>query len=1018
MKTNIVKIPVPAAALICGLAAVLAFLLSPSLTAAQSMDEQGLIDVLKSNATLQEKDAACAGLKRIGTARAVPVLAELLADEELSHSARYALESMPAPEAGRALVEALDKTSGLIKAGIILSLGRRRETQAVLALSRLLADSDLNVACMAAAALGRIGGAPGNRALLDSLSKKSEARLRDAILDGLLAAANLELAEGRRDAASTVFEKLLTMPAPDHLHAAAYRGLIASADRIRALELVKTAIRGDHGPMQMAALEMARSLDFPELTRVLCESLPRAAPPMKVALVEALRQRGDPAASPSLAALVKSPDREVRVAALAGLGELGDATAVASLLEASGSTDEAEMKAGRRALLVLQRGDITRALITQLASGEPAARAEAARALAGRGDKDAVASLTAVARENSEPVRGAAFLALGQLADTTHIPALVRLVVEAKDDDSLDKAREALSAACLRLKGQGVQVDANPIIDGLAGAPPKTRGALLEAGSVISDERLRAAMRRALSDPDESLRQAAAIALCGTRDPDLLPDLLGLAKQAADPSRRVQAVRGYIRLALDPDNVRSSPAERVSALRQMMPVARPEERWALLAGLARMSDPAALELALTMLEDPATRAEAAQAVTTIASSLAGTRREHARIALEKVMAAVTEPEQRQAAAVVLQGIDPNAAAVSPVTFRRVKVDGDFRSEGVAVADFNRDGRLDIATGNILYLGPDWKPRPMLTAAKEYKPEGYSDEFLCFAEDIDHDGWTDLIVVGFPGAKTRWLGNPGRRGGPWKEYLAVEETGNESPDWVDVDKDGRKELIFVSENGMAFASPGKDPTKLWPIRVIAAPDDPRPGHGLGQGDINGDGRNDVVCPEGWWEAPSDPARVPWRFHRAKLGFEAPAQMLVFDADGNGRADVVSSGAHRYGLWWYEQTPEGWEPHEIDHSVSQVHALHLADLNGDGLPDLVTGKRFWAHREGDEGIDDPAVVCWFELRREKGQPTWIRHDIDFDSGVGLHFQIIDLNGDGLLDIVTSNKKGVYLFLQEKR
>ena len=1018
MKTHNVKIMVFALALVCSFGAFRAYRFVPAITGAQSSDEQRLIEILKSFAYLQEKEAACVELKRIGTARAVPVLAGLLLDKDLSHSARYALESMPAPEAGLALVEALDRTTGLTGAGIIHSLGRRREARAVPGLSRLLSDPDLGLASAAAAALGRVGGEPATRALLDALSKKSEARLRNAIMDGLLEAANKELAEGRRDVAYSVFQKLLPTSAADHLRMAAWRGLIASADRNRGLKLVKTAIRGDDGPAQMAALEMARTLNFPELTPILCESLPKAASPMKIALIEALRQRGDPAAAPSLAAMAKSFNKGIRIAALMGLGELGDATAVALLLEASGSNDDAELKAGRYALLILRHGDVTNALVAQLTGGQPAARVEAARALAGRGDKNAVASLAAVAKQSLDPVRGAAFLALGRLADVTHIPALVVLVVNAKNEAALDEARETLSAACLRLQGRGIRLDPSPIIDGLAGAPPKTRAALLQAGSVIPDERLRAALRSALIDPGQSLREAAALALCDARDPELLPDLLSLAKNAADPSRRVQAVRGYIRLALDPDNVRLSKAERVNAIKQVMPLARPEEKWAVLAGLAKIPDLAALELALSMLEDPLTRAEAAQAVTTIASSLAGIQREHARIALEKVLATVTEPDQRKATAAVLQEIDPNATTVSPVTFRRLKVDGAFRSEGVAVADFNRDGQLEIATGNVLYSGPDWKPQSMLAAAKEYKPEGYSDEFLCFADDIDRDGWTDLIVVGFPGAKTRWLRNPGRRGGPWQEFPAVEKTGNESPDWIDLDKDGRKELVFLSENGMALARPGADPTKLWTIRVIASAADPRPGHGLGVGDINGDGRNDVVCPEGWWKAPAERARLPWTFHRAKLGFEAPAQMLILDVNGDGRADVASSGAHRYGLWWHEQTPEGWTPHEIDHNISQLHALHPADLNGDGLPDLVTGKRYWAHREGDDGVDDPAVVCWFELRREAGKPTWIRHDIDSDSGVGLHFQIIDLNGDGLLDIATSNKKGVYVFMQEKR
>lgn len=977
--------------------------------------ERELIDVLKSNAGLREKDAACAELKRTGTALSVPVLAELLADKDLSHSARYALESMPAPEAGLALIEALEKTGGLVKTGIIQSLGHRHETRAIPALGRLLDDPDPNVAHAAATALGRIGGTSVIQSLFAALSDKDESARRAALLDALLAAANQEVADGRSAAAFAVFDRLDKMLLPDYVRTAAYRGMIVAANQSRVLELVKSAIQGGAGPAQTAALEMARSLNAPGLTRALCDSLAKATPPMQAALIEALRQRGDSAAS--LAAFVRSPDQSVRLGAIGALGELGDETAVPVLLDRAGSSDDVEVRAARQALLVLRCGSVTRALIGQLSEGKPLFQVEASRALSGRGDKDATASLIAVVAERSDPARGAMFLALGQLAEMKDISSLVKLVTGTRDDAAREQARDALGAACLRLKGKGLRVDAGPIFDGLAAAGTQARASLLQAGSALADERLRAALRSALSDPDQNLRAAAARALWETRDPGLLPDLLTAAKQTGDVNQRVPAVRGYVRLVMDIENVELSAPERVKALSEILPVTRAEERWAVLAGLAKLIDLASLELALTMLDDPATRAEAAQAVTAIASGLIPTRREHARMALEKVLEVCSDPDQRRTALTALQQIDPTAGTASPVKFRRIKVDGAFRSEGVAVADFNRDGRLDIVTGNILYTGPDWKPQPMLGEPKAYNPEGYSDEFLCFPEDIDHDGWIDLIVVGFPEGKTRWLRNPGRRGGPWKEFLAIEKTGNESPDWVDVEKDGHKELVFASEKGMALGRPAADPAKPWSIRVIAGFGDPRPAHGLGVGDINGDGRADVVCPEGWWEGPADRARAPWAFHRAKLGFEAPAQMLVFDVDGDGDADVVSSGAHRYGLWWYEQTPEGWKPHEIDHSISQLHALHLADLNRDGLPDLVTGKRFWAHMHNDEGIDDPAVLCWFMMKRENGKPSWIRHDIDWDSGVGLHFQIVDLDGDGLADIVTSSKKGVYVFMQEK-
>jgi len=362
---------------------------------------------------------------------------------------------------------------------------------------------------------------------------------------------------------------------------------------------------------------------------------------------------------------------------------------------------------------------------------------------------------------------------------------------------------------------------------------------------------------------------------------------------------------------------------------------------------------------------------------------------------------------------------PPTEADSAVHFRKYTLDTAFRSEGVAVADFNGDGQLDIAAGNVYYhrsdggARADWKRQPMLGEPKEFPRLGYSDAFLCFADDLNGDGAIDLLVVGFPGGETRWLENPGKGGAVWKTHLALAQTGSESPALVDLDGDGRQELLFMDGQRCSVARPGLDPTQPWITQALAGPDDPGPAHGLGTGDVNGDGRTDVVIPNGWWEAPAEAGKLPWLFHKADLF--GGAQLCVYDFDGDGGADVLGSSAHGYGISWCEQTPAGWQTHEIDTSLSQTHALHLVDLNGDGLMDFVTGKRVWAHNGHDPGSCEPAELCWFEQTRANGQVSWTKHLADVDSGVGLHVVVADLNGDKLPDLVTSNKTGVHYFEQ---
>jgi FG-GAP repeat. len=361
-----------------------------------------------------------------------------------------------------------------------------------------------------------------------------------------------------------------------------------------------------------------------------------------------------------------------------------------------------------------------------------------------------------------------------------------------------------------------------------------------------------------------------------------------------------------------------------------------------------------------------------------------------------------------------------------IRFRKHTLSNEFISEGVAVADVNNDGKPDIIAGARWFEGPDWQQ------VHEIYPEeqvfdgttGYSNSMLNFTIDVDQDGWTDYIRVDFPGKQVWWYQNPGKQGGHWRQHVVCEEAANESPAFVDIDGDGREDVLCGdpgTREMVWYRCPSVKGDTEWTRHVIS--DKGVSGtevfsHGLGFGDINGDGRKDVVIRQGWWEAPENPTQPGWTFHEADLG-EDCAQMYVMDVNGDGLADVISSSAHRFGIWWHEQGRDEqgrptWTTHEISREYSQTHALSLVDMDGDGDLDLLTGMRYFAHMGKDPGeLNDP-VIFWMEF--EPGdQPKWTTHIIDDDSGVGTNNAVQDINGDGLLDIAVANKKGVFYFQQ---
>jgi hypothetical protein len=259
-------------------------------------------------------------------------------------------------------------------------------------------------------------------------------------------------------------------------------------------------------------------------------------------------------------------------------------------------------------------------------------------------------------------------------------------------------------------------------------------------------------------------------------------------------------------------------------------------------------------------------------------------------------------------------------APQEVAFERSQLSDRFHAEGAAIGDLDRDGHADVVVGPHAWLGPNFERRLELYPGEPFDPLGYSDSFFAWTADLDGDGWLDVLMVGFPGQAAFWLENPGQTDAGWARHLVLPRVNNEGPSYTDLTGDGRRELVFHLGGRFGYAHPDPaDPRAPWTFVPVTGE---RGGlshfiHGLGVGDVDGDGRMDILERRGWFRQ-GEQAATPWSFHPVdfSLGRRGGAQMFVDDLDGDGDNDVITSlDGHGWGLSWFENDGGQFTEHRI-------------------------------------------------------------------------------------------------------
>ena len=613
--------------------------------------EKQFLTVLQSDSTPAAKQFICRKLSVIGSEQAVPTLAAMLTNPDTSDMARYALERIPSAAVDKALRSALTGTDGNMKAGIITTLGQRRDVKSVPALSRLIYNSNSTIAAAAAAALGQIADTEAAKALVQA-KEKTTGKVRQEVLAALIQCAQRLSVAGQHKRALDIYRRLYAAAEPTPIRGAALRGVV-NTDREKAPAIIIDVLKSNEPAMQAVAIPRVREIEGAQFLKAVMAQLPKLSSAAQVQLLSALAGKGDPVALPAVIDAAKSADHSVRIAALDALGKLGDASTVGLLVRIAASTAGEEQKTARNSLYSLRGPEINRAVSSLILKSDPKVKVEVIRGIQQRRIYAATEILFRNAKAPDSKVRLESLKALKVIAEPKHLPELVKLLVDVQTEAERKEAEKMVVAVSGKITDLNAR--AREVLNVLSSIEDiEVKCSLLSVLAKIGDSNALGVLRRALKDDVREVQTAAIRALSDWPTAEPMADLQKIAQSSDDKTHQTLALRGFIRLV---EVVDGSDEDKIELYRRAMDMAsEPGEKKLVLAALTKNRSLPALKMAAESLDDDALQPEAEAAVVKIADSTYKKHPEKSRKILKKVLEITTDDSRSKKAQRVLDRI--------------------------------------------------------------------------------------------------------------------------------------------------------------------------------------------------------------------------------------------------------------------------------------------------------------------------------------------------------------------------